>query len=109
MRYLIACIAVCVVILLYACIGASLNWQHGGGYLLMAGLFFAIVTLWKVITRPASQTHAESNSACPHKQDDTAMPVKQHVEQSPFAGFQEIPSVPEQKHSHCPQLVDKCP
>lgn len=79
MKYVVAVIICCGLILLYAVIGALLGWRHGGGYIPMIILLSVVGAVWTAITRSVSSGHR------PRKGD--------HLRDTPppFAGFQDVP------------------
>lgn len=79
MKYVVAVIACGGLFLLYAVIGASLGWRHGGGIIPMMILLSIVGAVWAMIAKsPTSgdKTKKESPSKPPPP---------------PFAGFQDIP------------------
>ncbi len=79
MKYVVAVIACGGLFLVYAVIGASLGWRHGGGFIPMMILISVVGAVWAGITRSAStgeKTKKERSSEPPPP---------------PFAGFQDIP------------------
>jgi hypothetical protein len=80
MKYVVAVIACGGLFLLYAVIGATLGWRHGGGIIPMMILLSIVGAVWTVITRSASSSDNKTKKEPPSKPPPP-----------PFAGFQDIP------------------
>ena len=50
-KYVMAVLACLGIFGVYVVIAASMGWKRGGGYVVMAIVFMAIVGVWKAITR----------------------------------------------------------